>query len=180
MRASASSAATVLLTGLTGSGKTTLAYALERRLFDQGRACNVLDGQNVRLGISRDLGFSAEDRSENLRRSVEVAKVLNDAGLICIVGLVAPDAAVRQRAADALGESGCLVVHLSAPVEVCRERDTEGQYARADSGELANFPGVSAPYEVPEQPDLELPTHELDVDTCVDRLLALLEERGVV
>ena len=171
---------TLLLTGLTGAGKTTLSYALERVLFDQGRACAVLDGENLRLGISRDLGFSDEDRSENLRRSVEVAKLLNTAGMICIVGLIAPDAAVRQRATDALGEDRCLVVHLSAPVEICRARDTKGQYARAEAGEFANFPGVSALYEEPANPDLVLPTHELSVAECVDQLLKMLVSRGFI
>jgi bifunctional enzyme CysN/CysC len=171
---------TLLLTGLTGAGKTTLSYALERRLFDQGRACGVLDGQNLRLGINKDLGFTPEDRSENLRRSVEVAKVLNHAGVICIVGLVAPDASVRLRASELLGENRCLVVHLSAPVEVCRQRDTDGQYALADAGEITNFPGVSAPYEEPESPDLVLPTHELSVAECVDRLISLLQTRGII
>lgn len=171
---------TLLLTGLTGAGKTTLSYALERRLFDQGRACSVLDGQNLRLGINKDLGFSAEHRSENLRRTVEVAKVLNNAGLICIVGLIAPEASVRQRASAALGEDRSLVVHLSAPVEICRERDVDGQYARADAGEIANFPGVSAPYEIPENPDLVLPTHEWSIDKCVDELIALLESRSAI
>jgi bifunctional enzyme CysN/CysC len=171
---------TLLLTGLTGAGKTTLSYALERRLFDRGRTCGVLDGQNLRLGLNKDLGFSGEDRSENLRRTVEVAKMMNNAGVICVVGLVAPDAAVRERAAAALGENRCLVVHLSAPVEVCRTRDTQGQYALADSGELANFPGVTAPYEVPESPDLVLPTHELTIDASVDRLIALLEDKGII
>jgi bifunctional enzyme CysN/CysC len=132
------------------------------------------------LGISRDLGFSDEDRSENLRRSVEVAKLLNTAGMICIVGLIAPDAAVRQRATDALGEDRCLVVHLSAPVEICRARDTKGQYARAEAGEFANFPGVSALYEEPANPDLVLPTHELSVAECVDQLLKMLVSRGFI
>ena len=171
---------TLLLTGLTGAGKTTLSYALERRLFDQGRASTVLDGQNMRLGINRDLGFSDEDRSENLRRAVELAKLLNNAGMICIAGLLAPDAAVRQRATEALGSARCMVVHLSAPVEVCRERDTQGLYARADAGEIANFPGVSAPYEAPENPDLVLATHELSIDECVDRLVKLLESNEFI
>ncbi len=173
-------AVTLLLTGLSGAGKTTLSYALERRLFDQGRACAVLDGQNLRLGISRDLGFSAEDRSENLRRSVEVAKLLNGAGMICIVGLIAPSASVRRRAAEALGEDRCLVVHLSAPVEVCRERDEGGHYSLADTGERANFPGVTVPYEEPENADLVLPTHELSIAECVDQLVGLLETRGLI
>ncbi|MFP6782204.1 MAG: adenylyl-sulfate kinase, partial [Gammaproteobacteria bacterium] len=171
---------TLLLTGLTGAGKTTLSYALERRLFDQGRACTVLDGQNMRLGINRDLGFSAEDRSENLRRAVELAKLLNNAGMICIAGLIAPDAAIRERATAALGNDRCLVVHLSAPVEVCRQRDTQGHYARADAGEIANFPGVSTPYEAPENPDLVLETHELSIDACVDQLVKLLESNEFI
>ena len=172
-------AATILLTGLTGSGKTALALALERRLFELGRAATVLDGQNMRQGISRDLGFTAEDRSENLRRSAEVARLINDAGLICISAFVAPSEDVRRKASQVVGEERFLVVHLAAPVDVCRQRDTEGQYERADSGEITNFPGVSSPYEEPVEPDLVLPTHEWPVDRCVDTILQLLEERGI-
>ncbi|MCA9124085.1 MAG: sulfate adenylyltransferase subunit CysN [Planctomycetaceae bacterium] len=171
---------TILLTGLTGAGKTTIAYALERRLFDMGRAATVLDGQNMRRGISRDLGFGADDRSENLRRSAEVAKLINDAGLICIGAFVAPNEEVRQKAAEVVGTDRFLVVYLSAPVEVCRQRDTDGHYPLADSGELANFPGVSSPYETPAAPHLVLPTHEMPVNECVDAILQLLEERGMV
>ncbi len=172
--------ATILLTGLTGAGKTTIAYALERRLFDLGRAATVLDGQNMRRGISRDLGFAADDRSENLRRSSEVAKLINDAGLICIGAFVAPSEEVRKKAAEVVGSDRFLVVHLSAPVEVCRQRDTDGHYPLADSGELPNFPGVSSLYEQPAAPDLVLPTHELPVNECVDAILKLLEERGLI
>ena len=171
---------TVLLTGLTGAGKTTIAYALERRLFDLGRAATVLDGQNMRRGISRDLGFTAEERSENLRRSAEVAKLVNAAGLICIAAFVAPEEDVRRRAAEVVGEDHFLVVHLSAPVEVCRQRDTDGHYTLADAGEIANFPGVSAPYDEPTSADLVLPTHEMPVAECVDELIKLLERRGIV
>ena len=114
-------ATTLLLTGLSGAGKTTIAYALERRLFDDGRCVSVLDGQNMRLGISKDLGFSAAERSENLRRSSEVAKLLNDGGMICICSFVAPDEAVRNKVADVIGRERLLVVHLDAPVEICRE-----------------------------------------------------------
>jgi bifunctional enzyme CysN/CysC len=172
--------ATVLLTGLTGAGKTTIAYALERQLFDAGRAATVLDGQNMRLGISKDLGFTASERSENLRRSSEVARLINDAGLICIAAFVAPEEIVRQRAAEVVGRDKFLVVHLSAPLEVCRQRDPEGHYRLADSGELADVPGVSAPYDPPANPDLILPTHELQIDECVRRVLQLLTERGVL
>ncbi len=172
--------ATILLTGLAGSGKTTIAYALERRLFDLGRACTVLDGQNMRRGISRDLGFTADDRSENLRRSAEVAKLINDGGLLCVAAFLAPREEVRQRAADVIGRDRFLVVHLNAPIDVCRQRDQEGLYGAADQGEIANFPGVSADYEAPTTADLVLGTHELDVDQCVDRIIKLLTERKIV
>jgi bifunctional enzyme CysN/CysC len=170
----------VLLTGLTGSGKSTLAKAIERRLFDQGRAVAVLDGQSLRMGISRDLGFTVDERSENLRRGAEIARLFNDAGLVCLAAFVAPDEAVRQKAADRVGRDRFLVVHLSAPLEICRYRDTDGHYALAEAGEMANFPGISAPYEPPLRADLVLPTHEWPVERCVDAVLALLEQRGVV
>ncbi len=171
---------TILLTGLTGSGKTTLAYALERRLFDNGRASTVLDGQNMRLGLCKDLGFSGEDRSENLRRTAEVAKLMNDAGLVCLAAFVAPDAEVRSRFAELVGQDRFLLVHLSAPVEVCRERDSAGRYQLADEGEIANFPGVSAPYDPPTEVDLEVRTHELPVESCVEQVIGLLEQRGII
>ena len=172
--------ATILLTGLTGAGKSTIAKALERKLFDLGRAVVVLDGQNMRLGISKDLGFTTAERSENLRRSVEVAKLFNDAGILCIGAFVAPDEEVRQKAAERVGRDRFLVVHLSAPLEVCRKRDTDGHYKLADTGELTNFPGVSAPYEPPAKPDLVLPTHEWPVGKCVDAIVSLLESRGMI
>jgi bifunctional enzyme CysN/CysC len=172
--------ASLLLTGLTGAGKTTIAYALERRLFEDGCAATVLDGQTLRLGISKDLGFTLEERSENLRRGAEVAKLMNDAGLICICAFLAPEESVRQRAREVIGADRFLVVHLSAPLEVCRQRDRDGHYALADKGEIANFPGVSAPYDTPEKPDLVLPTHEMRVQECVESIVRLLKERGVV
>lgn len=171
---------TILLTGLTGAGKTTLAYALERRLFDLGRACTVLDGQNMRMGISKDLGFSAEDRSENMRRAAEVAKLINDAGMICIAAFVAPDDGVRRRVQEVIGREQFLLVHLTAPLEICRQRDAEGRYELADLGELANFPGVSAPYEAPTEPDLGLPTHEIEIADCVEQLVELLRQREIL
>ena len=143
-------AALFLLTGLTASGKASLAYALDRRLFDVGRACTVLAGRNMRKGISRDLGFTAEERSENLRRSAEVAKLMNDAGLICIAAFVAPSEDVRMKAVDVVGSDRFLTVHVATPLDACRLRDEEGAYAKADSGEIANFPGISAPYDTPQ------------------------------
>jgi bifunctional enzyme CysN/CysC len=172
--------ATVLLTGLVASGKTTIAYALERRLFDVGRASTVLDGRGMRLGISRDLGFTAEDRSENLRRSAEVAKLINDAGLICVAAFVAPDDEVRKRAAEVVGTDRFFVVHIATPLGVCRTRDEDGHYEKADSGEIANFPGVSAAYNAPESADLVLNAATMTPDQCVDQLMDLLSSRGII
>ncbi len=172
--------ATILLTGLTASGKTSLAFALERRLFDVGRACTVLDGRNMRMGISRDLGFTAQERSENLRRSAEVAKLVNDAGLICIAAFVAPSEEVRQKASDVVGRQRFLTVHVATPVELCRQRDREGAYAKADSGEIANFPGVSAPYDIPTAPDLVLNPAESTIEQCVDQIMMLLTRQGII
>jgi bifunctional enzyme CysN/CysC len=171
---------TVLFTGLTGSGKTTLAYALERKLFDQGRAVVVLDGQNMRRGISKDLGFTADERSENLRRSAEVARLFNDAGIIVLAAFLAPDEAIRQKAADRIGRERFLVVHLDCPLEVCRQRDTEGHYQKADTGEIAMFPGITSPYEPPARPDLKLATDKLSAGECIEKILALLDTKGVV
>ncbi|GIW96590.1 MAG: bifunctional enzyme CysN/CysC [Pirellulaceae bacterium] len=172
--------ATLLLTGLTGSGKTTIALALERRLFDAGYWCVVLDGQQLRRGLSKDLGFSADDRSENLRRGAEIARLLNDAGIICIAAFVAPDEETRQRAAQVIGPERFLVVHVAAPIELCRQRDSAGHYQKADQGVFTHFPGVSAPYEPPLAPDLVLPTDQLGIDECVERLVTLLSERGII
>jgi bifunctional enzyme CysN/CysC len=170
---------TILLTGLSGSGKSTIAYALERRLFETGRAATVLDGQNLRLGISKDLGFSFEDRSENLRRGAEVARIINQAGLICVCAFAAPSEEVRQRAAEVIGRERFFVVHAAAPLDLCRARDQHGLYAKAAAGEIANFVGVSAPYEPPAHPDLVLPTDQLPVEESVDKIMSLLEQRGV-
>ena len=130
--------------------------------------------------MSRDLGFDADDRSENLRRSAEVARLFNDAGIICIGAFVAPSESVRQKVRERVGAERFLVVHLSAPLDVCRQRDTEGHYALADSGEITNFPGISAPYEQPADPDLVIPSHEWPVSKCVDTIIELLEQRGLI
>ncbi|MDB5322417.1 MAG: cysNC [Phycisphaerales bacterium] len=171
---------TVLLTGLTGSGKATIAYALEKRLFDQGRAVTVLYGQNMRQGLSRDLGYTADDRSENLRRSSEVARLINDAGIICICAFVSPHQSVRERARQVVGPDRFLEIYLSAPLEVCKTRDPNGVYKLAELGKMVQFPGISATYEVPEHPDLALPTHEIEVEESVDRIVALLKSRGFI
>jgi bifunctional enzyme CysN/CysC len=171
---------TVLLTGLPASGKATLAYALERRLFDAGHTAVVLYGPAMRRSLSRDLGYSVDDRSENLRRSAEVARLMNEAGILCICAFVAPHRAVRARVRQLLGEGRSLEVYLTAPTEVCRQRDRTGMYAQAARGELKGFPGVNAPYEPPEQADLVLATDTLDVEACVEQVLELLKRRGAL
>jgi bifunctional enzyme CysN/CysC len=172
--------ATLLLTGLTGSGKTAIGQALERRLFDSGRAVSMIDGEAVRRGLSLDLGFSAEDRSENLRRSAHLAHTLNDAGLICIASFVSPSEEVRKKVGGVIGEDRFLVIHVATPVEVCRERDTKGQYAQADAGELPNFPGVTAEYEIPDSPALTIDASQQSIDQCVESIVELLREKGFI
>ena len=166
---------TVLLTGLTGAGKSTIASALERELFERGRTTVRLDGENMRLGVSRDLGFSSRDRSENVRRTAELARLVNDQGLIAIAALVAPSAAVRERARELIGTERFVEVFLDPPLEVCRSRDHAGLYEAADRGEIRQFPGVSAPYDKPADADLVLDTSRLDVDACVRAIVTWLE-----
>lgn len=172
--------ATVLLTGLTGSGKTAIGHAVERKLFDRGRAVAMIDGEVVRRGLSRDLGYTANDRSENLRRSGHLAHVLNDAGMICVASFVAPAEEIRQKVAKLIGAERFLVVHVATPVDVCRERDTKGQYAKADAGDLPNFPGVTATYEAPANPDLTLDTSNASVEECADQVIEMLLNKGII
>jgi len=168
----------LLIKGLSGSGKTAIAAEVERRLFEHGRAVYAIDGLSMRKGMSRDLGFSAADRSENLRRSMEVAKLFNDAGLICIASMVAPEDTVRKRARDVIGAERFFLVHLSAPIEWCRNADDTGIYRDADAGKTSNVPGVDFPYEPPVDADLTIPSHELSVVECADRIIQELERRG--
>ncbi|MBT5849144.1 MAG: sulfate adenylyltransferase subunit CysN [Acidimicrobiaceae bacterium] len=169
---------TVLITGLTAAGKSTLATALERELFDRGKVSIRLDGENVRMGISRDLGFGAQDRSENLRRVSEVARLVNNQGLIAIAALVAPDGEVRGRVKSLIGEDRYVEVFVDTPLGVCRKRDSNGMYEAADRGEIAGFPGVSAEYDRPTDMDLQLDTSQQDVEQCVDRIVAVMQARG--
>jgi len=170
-------ALTVLLTGLPGSGKTTLAYAVERRLFEMGRAVTVLDGLELRQTISKGLGFTAAERSENLRRGADVARYMNEAGLICLCAFVAPSAAVRQRARQAVGEGRFIEIALTAPIDILKVREQTGAYARAEAGELPDYPGVSAPYDVPATPDLALDTSTLSVEECTERIIGVIGSR---
>jgi bifunctional enzyme CysN/CysC len=166
---------TVLLYGLTGSGKATIAYELEKRLFDAGRTVKVLYGPDMRQGLCRDLGFTADDRSENLRRSAEVAKILNDTGVLCVCAFVAPHDAVRQKAKEAVGADRFISVYLKCPIEICRQRDRTGAWQMAEAGKIAQFPGVSAAYEEPTDATLVLETDKLSVEQSVERIIALLQ-----
>ncbi|MRG94179.1 sulfate adenylyltransferase subunit CysN [Polyangium spumosum] len=169
---------TVLITGLAGSGKTGVALEVERRLFDLGRAVVSIDGQAMRHGMNRDLGFSAQDRSENLRRSMEVARIMNEAGLICVASLVAPEDAVRRRARDLVGPDRFFLVHLAAPLEWCRKVDRSGIYRDVAAGKIKDVPGIDFPYDPPEDADLVLPSHEMSVAECAERIVRELERRG--
>jgi bifunctional enzyme CysN/CysC len=146
----------IWLTGLSGSGKSTIANALETTLFANGAHAYVLDGDNLRLGLNMDLGFTPEDRAENVRRVSEVAKLMVDAGLIVITALVSPFAADRDRAKSIFEEGEFLEIFVNTPVEICQQRDPKGLYKKSAAGEIPNFTGISQDYEVPKHPDLVL------------------------
>ncbi len=168
---------TVWLTGLSGSGKSTISAALERRLIDAGHACFVLDGDNLRHGLNSNLGFAPADRHENVRRTAEVARLMNDAGLIVITALISPYEEDRAMARRIIGAERFLETYLAADVAACEQRDPKGLYARARRGEIAEFTGVSAPYEVPAEPAITLDTARDSVEHCVDLLTAAVRER---
>lgn len=172
--------ATIMFIGLSGSGKSTLAHGLERKLFDMGRVSTVLDGKTMRLGISKDLPHDAEGRAENLRRSAHVARFLNDSGLICCASFVAPNSDSREHAVSVIGKDNCLIVYLNPPLEICKKRDPSGLYAAAESGESQDVPGLSFPYEPPENPHLELDTARLNVAQCLEEVLRLMKEREII
>ncbi len=168
---------TVWLTGLPGAGKSTLARALERRLHALGRACLVLDGDNLRHGLNRDLGFSPEERRENIRRAAEAARLLNDAGVVAITALISPYREDREQARAVVGPERFVEVHVQATARACESRDPKGHWRRARAGELPMFTGVDAPYEAPEAAALVLDTEALDVERCLDRLLEVIAPR---
>ena len=170
---------TLWLTGLSAAGKSTLAYALEQRLTEAGHACFVLDGDNVRHGLNRDLGFSPEDRSENIRRIAEVAKLLNEAGLLVITAFISPYREDRQSAREIIGEERFLEVFVDASLATCEQRDPKGLYGKARAGELAEFTGVSSPYEPPVSPDIHLQTDRQSSEECLDAVFAYLQQADI-
>ena len=161
----------VWFTGLSGSGKSTIAIALERELHKRGLLCRILDGDNIRSGISNNLGFSPEDRVENIRRIAEVGKLLVETGVITLAAFISPNNDLRKMAADIIGKDSFMEVYVSTPIEECERRDVKGLYARARKGEIKDFTGVSAPFEAPENPDLTLDTSKLSVEESVKLLL---------
>lgn len=164
----------VWFTGLSGSGKSTLAIALERELHRRGILCRILDGDNIRSGINNNLGFSEEDRIENIRRIAEIGRLFVDTGIVTLAAFISPSIAIRQMAARIVGEQDFLEVYVSTPLETCEQRDVKGLYAKARRGEIRQFTGISAPFEAPEHPALRLDTSVLSVEQSVARLLELL------
>ena len=171
---------TMWLTGLSGSGKSTIARELERRLSDSGRLCCLLDGDNVRHGLNRDLGFSADDRTENIRRIAEVARLMNDVGVMVIASFISPYLKDREDARRIVGDEHFAEVFVDAPLEVCEQRDPKGLYRKVRDGEIPQFTGITDPYEIPVEPEVHLSTASQDVDASVGQVLALLGERGVI
>lgn len=169
---------TLWLTGLSGSGKSTLSHRVERKLLERGCFAYVLDGDNVRHGLNRDLGFSPEDRVENIRRIGEVAKLFTDAGAIVLTAFISPYRGDRDRVRAVMADGDFVEVYVAASLEVCEQRDPKGLYKKARAGEIADFTGISAPYEAPLSPELVVDTGEADVDACADRVVAFLAERG--
>jgi bifunctional enzyme CysN/CysC len=171
-------AVTFWMTGLSGSGKSTIAKKTERALFDRGVQVFLLDGDNLRRGLNRELGFSQRDRSENLRRAAEVAALLNQAGVSALCAFISPYESDRIQAREIIGADRFLEVFISAPLETCEQRDPHGLYQKARSGEIMNFTGISDPYEPPTAPELVLDTTSTTEDECVERLVAFWVEKA--
>ncbi|MEF2230175.1 MAG: adenylyl-sulfate kinase [Pseudodesulfovibrio sp.] len=170
-------AATLWFTGLSGAGKSTIAHAVEKRLFDLGANVYTFDGDNVRHGLCGDLSFSPGDRAENLRRITEMTKLFMDAGIICLCAFITPDRAVREKLRSLHAPGDFHLIHVDCPVEVCESRDVKGYYKLARAGKIKNYTGVSSPYDRPETPDLRLDSANESLTECVNRVLAFLAEK---
>ena len=171
---------TIWMTGLSGSGKSTLAVALEKVLIDRGVRTFVLDGDNVRHGLNKDLGFSPADRNENIRRIGEVAKLFTDAGVVNITAFISPYRADRDQVRSLMADGDFIEAYVSCPVEVCEERDPKGLYKKARAGEIPEFTGISAPYEAPEKAEITLHTGSDAKEETLRQLVGYLEERGII
>ena len=173
-------AATVWLTGLSGSGKSTLCRAVEKLLSDRGCAAYVLDGDNVRMGLCSDLGFAARDREENIRRVGEVAKLMTDAGLIVLTAFISPFRADRERVRAMVPPGRFLEVHVATSIDECERRDPKGLYARARRGEIADFTGITSPYEAPDAPELVVGEGGATIEESTARILTMLAGRAIL
>jgi adenylylsulfate kinase len=154
-------------TGLSGSGKSTIAEALEKLLFSQGYFTQVLDGDNTRMGINKNLGFSLEDRQENIRRIAEISKLYINSGIICLNSFVSPTKNIRSLAKEIIGENDFIEIFINTPLEMCESRDVKGLYKKARAGEIKSFTGIDSPFEAPENPDIEIFTEHQTVETSV-------------
>lgn len=172
--------AVVWFTGLSGAGKSTIAAAVEQELTARGLHTYSLDGDNIRFGLCRDLGFSADDRAENIRRIGEVAALMHDAGLIVLSAFISPAKAHRDAVRKRLPEGCFIEVHVATSLEACEARDVKGLYAKARAGEIKGFTGIDDPYEAPESAELTLDTAGKSVDACVQKVIDLLETRGII
>ncbi len=164
----------IWFTGLSGSGKSTIAIALERELHKRGILCRILDGDNIRSGINNNLGFTEADRVENIRRIAEVSKLFVDTGIVTLAAFISPNNDIREMAARIIGKDDFVEVYVSTPIEECERRDVKGLYAKARRGEIKNFTGISAPFEAPEHPALTLDTSVLSLEESVGKLLELI------
>ncbi|SIO93524.1 adenylyl-sulfate kinase [Vibrio spartinae] len=172
--------AVLWFTGLSGAGKSTVAGALENRLAQLGYHTYLLDGDNVRHGLCRDLGFSAQDRRENIRRIGELAKLMADAGLIVLTAFISPHRTERKMVRELLPEGEFLEVFVNTTLDVCELRDPKGLYKKARAGEITNFTGIDAEYEVPLQPEIDLPAGDMGIDALVEQCLTELSQRGII
>ncbi|EHP49280.1 adenylyl-sulfate kinase [Odoribacter laneus] len=167
----------IWFTGLSGSGKSTLAIALERELYKRGFLTRILDGDNIRSGINNNLGFSEADRTENIRRIAEVSKLFVDCGIVTIAAFISPTRAIRQMAREIIGKDDFLEVYVSTPLEECEKRDVKGLYKKARKGEIRDFTGISAPFEAPLHPFLEIDTSCHSLEESVKILLEAIEAK---
>lgn len=167
----------IWFTGLSGSGKSTVAMGVERELHAQGILCRILDGDNIRAGINNNLGFSAEDRIENIRRIAEIGKLFVQTGVVTLACFVSPTNDIRQMAREIVGKEDFLEVYISTPIEECERRDVKGLYARARKGEVKNFTGISAPFEAPVSPDIDIDTSKIPLEESVKTLTDLIIKR---
>ena len=165
---------TVWFTGLSGSGKSTIAVALERRLSQQGIFSRILDGDNIRTGINRGLGFSEEERRENIRRIAEVSKLFTETGIVTLSAFVSPTNALREMAREIIGKEDFVEIFVATPLEECERRDVKGLYAKARRGEIKDFTGITSPFEAPESPALAIDTTNLSVEEAVERVLEII------